>query len=218
MEKLPSVRALVGAVIVVFFFQIFTSFYHEVTKLEFHSDVSTMGSYLRASSMLQNDELIEMKEENTEVLGMPVAQEVIPVIVYDGMTLEELGAKLDRSLKSTLSGYGKQFAELSMKYEVDPYVALAIVLHETGCNQGKCSTLTSQCNNIGGMKGNPGCGGGSYQRFSTLEEGMEAFIQNLSKNYYQVGLTTVEQIGKKYAEGKTWSTKVKSYINKIKAN
>lgn len=220
MEKLPSIRALCGAIIVVFFFQIFVSFYHDVTKLEFHSDVSTMGSYLRASSVnisdTKNAEIL--KEEEASFLGVPVANEVVPAIVYDGMTMEELSEKLDRSLKSTLSGYGSTFANFSIQYGVDPYIALAITLLETGCYHGVCSTLTSQCNNVGGMKGSPGCGGGAYQRFSTLDAGIEAFIQNLSKNYYQVGLTTVEQIGKKYAESKTWSTKVNDYILKIKAN
>lgn len=223
MEKLPSVKALVGAIIAVFLLEVFATFYHEVTKLEFHSDVSTMGSYLRASSIVQN-EILENVEETKEGFYetnntvTPVANEVIVPIVYDGMTLEELGSKLNRSMKSTLEGYGYQFANLAITYGVDPYVALAITLLETGCYHGVCSTLTSQCNNVGGMKGNPGCGGGSYQRFDTLESGMEAFIQNLSKNYYQRGLTTVEQIGKKYAESNTWSTKVNDYILKIKAN
>jgi len=220
MEKLPSVKALCGAIIVVFCLQMFSSFYQEVTKLEFHSDVSTMGSYLRASSVILDEmnEENEMQTDETENLGLPLANEVVPVIVYDNMTMEELGAKLDRSLKSTLSGYGLAFANLSIQYGVDPYVAVAISLLETGCYHGVCSALTSQCNNVGGMKGSPGCGGGSYERFETLESGIEAFILNLSKNYYQVGLTTVEQIGKKYAESNTWSTKVNNYISKIKAN
>lgn len=216
MEKLPSVRALCGAIIVVLFFQFFIHSYKEVTKLEVHSDINTMGSYIRTSTL--KEEIENWEEESQENNIVPLANEVIPPVVYDGLTLQELGAKLNRSLKSTLSGYGEQFANLALQYEVDPYVALAIVLHETGCYHGVCSTLTSECNNIGGMKGSPGCGGGSFARFSTLEEGMKAFIVNLSKNYYQVGLTSVEQIGTKYAEGNTWATKVNDYILKIKAN
>lgn len=223
MEKLPSIKALMGAIIAVCSFQIFTVSYYEVTKLEFHSDVSTMGSYLRASSIIQTEEISNLEDLEEEIIEtpnvsvVPLAHEVVPKIVYDGMTLEELSEKLNRSMKSTLSGYGQKFAELSLDYGVDPYVALAIVLHETGCYSGKCSTLTSQCNNIGGMKGSPGCGG-AYARFSSLEVGMEAFIENLSRNYYKQGLTSVEQIGKKYAEGNTWATKVNNYILKIKAN
>ena len=154
MEKLPSVRALLGAVIAIFSLVFVAQTYEIYTKMEFQSDVSTMGSYLRASSMnnekIQNEEKEKKEEELQEVIIAPLSVEVIPEIVYDGMTLEQLGAKLNRSLKSTLSGYGATFAQLSLNNGVDPYVALAIVLHETGCYSGVCSTLTSQCNNVGG--------------------------------------------------------------------
>lgn len=226
MEKLPSIKALLGDVIAIFSLMVFGFCYQKFTKLEFRSDVSILGSYLRASSQIQIDSIIKYYQKPDEkqleviesVLETPLAIEVVPTIVYDGMTMESLSAKLNRSLKSTLSGYGEKFAHLSINYGVDPYVAVAIVLLETGCNSGVCSALTSQCNNVGGMKGSPSCGGGSYRRFSSLDEGIEAFIKNLSKNYYKKGLTTVEQIGKKYAESNTWSTKVNNYILKIKAN
>lgn len=221
MEKLPSVRALMWAIIAIFCFEFVAGTFEHVTKFEFQSDVSTMGSYLRATTMNINLEVQENSEEKEqelqEVLSIPMSIQIVPEIVYDGMTLEELGTKLNRSLKSTLSGYGKVFAQLSLDNGVDPYVAIAIVLHETGCYSGKCSTLTSQCNNVGGMKGSPGCGG-PYKRFSTLDQGIQAFIENLSRGYYQKGLTTVEQIGKKYAESNTWATKVNNYIKIIKAN
>lgn len=222
MEKLPSVKALRGAIIVIFFFLVWVFVYQSVIVMEFQSDVSTMGSYLRTRSFFQNDIKKQSEQKEVEViqsvLEVPMSLEVVSNIVYDGMTKEELGAKLNRSLKSTLSGYGDKFADLSLEYGVDPYVAVAIVLLETGCNSGRCSSLVRTCNNVGGMKGNPGCGGGSYARFSSLENGIEAFIKNLSLNYYQRGLTTVELIGKKYAESNTWATKVNRYISKIKAN
>lgn len=221
MKKLPSVKALSRAIIVVVFVIGIVSCFRSFLQLEFHNDVNRMGSYLRTNS----DGLVEnLEESNHEVsetqklLEVPLAYEVVPEIVYDGMTLDELGEKLERSLKSTLTGYGQTFASLAMNYQVDPYVALAIVFLETGCYSGKCSALASECNNFGGMKGGPGCGGKSYQSFATTEEGLRAFIENLSMNYYQQGLTTVEQIGKKYAESNTWATKVNNYILKIKAN
>ena len=55
-------------------------------------------------------------------------------IVYDGMTLDELAEKLNRSLKSTLSDTGMSFAKYAVEMGIDPYLAVAIVLHETGCN------------------------------------------------------------------------------------
>ena len=51
MEKLPSIKALLGAIIVIFSLALFGFFYQKFTKLEFRSDVSILGSYLRASSL-----------------------------------------------------------------------------------------------------------------------------------------------------------------------
>lgn len=135
-----------------------------------------------------------------------------PVIVYDNMTLDELSAKLDRVLNSTMSGKGYLVASYSLEQGVDPYIATAIILLETGCNS-KCSTMVNNCNNVGGQKGS-GCG--AYAAFATLDEGIMAFVDNLNKNYFSKGLTTASAIGPKYAESPLWATKVNNYINKIK--
>lgn len=139
-----------------------------------------------------------------------------PEIVYDGLTLEELGNKLNRSLNSTISGYGDLFASKSIELGLDPYLAVAIVLHETGCSWG-CSELVNQCYNVGGQKGSPGCWGGSYRAFNSMEEGINAYLENLYYNYYAIGLTTPETINPKYAESTAWASRVNAYIEKIKA-
>ena len=135
-----------------------------------------------------------------------------PVIVYDNMTMEELGAKLDRVLNSTMSGKGYLVASYSLEQGVDPYLATAVILLETGCNS-TCSSMVNTCNNVGGQKGS-GCG--AYASFPTLDDGIRAFVDNLNRNYFSRGLTTPESIGPKYAESKEWPTKVNNYINKIK--
>lgn len=153
---------------------------------------------------------VEIAEEITEI--EPILTEEI---VYDGMTLNELAEKLNRYLKSNLSGMGMVYASKSIELGVDPYLAVAISMHETGCKWG-CSKLTRECNNVGGMKGKPSCGSGSYRKFDTLEEGITKFIENIANNYYAYGLTTPEAMNHKYAESKTWATKVNNYINEIK--
>ena len=161
----------------------------------------------------------EVKEEavkqETEPVEQIITKETIPPkIVYDGMTMDELAAKLDRSLGSSLSGYGRTFANYSIELGMDPYLAVAIVLHETGCKWG-CSNLVQTCNNIGGQKGS-GCNG--YQYFSTLEEGIKGYMDNLYYNYYAQGLTTPELMNPKYAASTTWAEKVNSYMASIKAS
>ena len=136
-------------------------------------------------------------------------------IVYDGMNMEELSNKLNRSLNSNLSGKGEAFARLSIEYGVDPYLAVAISMHETGC-KWNCSRLVKSCNNVGGMKGGSSCGD-AYAAFPTLDDGIRAFISNISRNYTSRGLTTPELMGPKYAGSSTWASQVRSYMNEIRA-
>lgn len=136
-------------------------------------------------------------------------------IVYEGMTMNELADKLNKVLTSNLEGTGMIFARKSIELGVDPYLAVSIVLHETGCIWG-CSGLVRDCNNVGGMKGRPGCYGGSYASFDSLEIGITKFLENLAYNYYAYGLTTPETINPKYAESKAWAERINYYIDYIR--
>lgn len=171
---------------------------------------------------LEDDDFIDEDKENDiesekPDTNIPNDENQQEKIVYDGLTLDELSAKLDRSLNSTLSGTGNLFATKSLELGIDPYLVVAIVLHETGCSW-ECSELVNQCYNVGGQKGAPGCWGGSYQAFNSLEEGINSYIDNLYYNYYSVGLTTPEAINTRYATSQEWSSKINWYINKIKAS
>lgn len=133
-------------------------------------------------------------------------------VLYDGMTVDELASKLERSLKNELSGKGYLYASYSLEKGVDPYLAVAISLEETGCNWN-CSRLVKTCNNVGGMKGK-GCG--SYGAFPTLDDGIRAFIDNIYRNYVAYGLMTADEMNPKYAANPAWSTNVNAYITRIK--
>lgn len=136
--------------------------------------------------------------------------------VYDNLTLDELSDKIDRMFKkSYLKGKGRLFASYSLELGVDPYTAVAIALLETGC-EWNCSAQVRTCNNVGGMKGGPSCNGTSYKSFSTLDDGIKKFIENLSYNYYKKGLDTPEKMNHKYAASTTWAMKVNKYIAKIR--
>ena len=137
-------------------------------------------------------------------------------IVYDGLTMNQLADKLNRSLKSNISGKGYLIASYSLQLGIDPYMATAIILHETGCN-GTCSSLVRECNNVGGQKGGPSCGGGAYKAYATLDEGIMGYLDNLYRNYYSYGLTTPETIGPKYAASTTWASQVNNYIALIRS-
>ncbi len=162
-----------------------------------------------AANILENSENALDKYKNQEIKEYIDSR---PVIVYDNMTIEQLSDKLNRVFKSTMSGKGNLVASYSLEKGVDPYLATAIILLETGCSS-TCSKMVNTCHNVGGQKGS-GCG--AYAAFPTLDDGIKAFIDNLYKNYYSKGLTTAETIGPRYAESGSWTRKVNSYITKIK--
>lgn len=172
--------------------------------------------YYERKTNLENKQLLSENTTETTITEEDENKIIQPEIVYDGLTLEELSDKLNRSLNSTISGYGNLFATRSIELGLDPYLAVAIVLHETGCSWG-CSELVNQCYNVGGQKGAPGCWGGSYRAFNSMEEGINAYLENLYYNYYAIGLTTPETINPKYAESTAWASRVNAYIEKIKA-
>lgn len=170
-------------------------------------DPASYKGELVSQDLVKNEEVTAFEE----VLEESKAERVI---VYDDMTMEELIDKLNRILSSDLTGKGESFATYSIELGVDPYLAVAIAMHETGCTW-ECSYLAKVCNNVGGQKGE-GCG--EYKAYDTLEEGIYGFILNIKNKYVDYGLVTAEQMNPKYAEDPEWSTKVNKYIEKIKNN
>lgn len=175
-------------------------------------DVRSMAASanMRVKDTEEEDSTIQVKEVKMETAPASV---IIPprVEVYEKMTMEELSAKLDRSLGGILAGHGKTIASHSLEVGVDPYIVTAIMMHETG---NGTSRIANNCYNFGGQKGY-GCG--AYKRYATVDEGLRGIIDNLYKNYYAYGLTTVESIGRKYAESSNWPAKINWYIGNIRA-
>lgn len=178
------------------------------------SKFQTSKEYRSTANYIQIEEEKEEEQAEEILIEEDVKEEIIEeAIVYDGKTLDELSEVINRSLSSTISGKGYLIASYALEKGVDPYMATAIILHETGC-KWECSYLVRECNNVGGQKGQ-GCG--SYGYFNSLDEGIMAFIDNLYKNYISYGLNTPEEINSKYAEDINWSKNVNKYIENIKA-
>lgn len=169
---------------------------------EKNAEKTLVENIIVESTLYRSDSLLSRYEIEKE----EIAEEVI----YEGLTLSELSAKIDNVLNSTLEGYGRVIATLALEKEVDPVVAASIILVETGC-KWTCSSLVRNANNVGGMKASSG----RYASFATLDAGLEAFINNLANNYYERGLTTPEEINTKYATNPNWHDDVYYYMEAI---
>lgn len=107
---------------------------------------------------------------------------------------EENDVKIDEE-KCTLDEVSCKIKEVADNYGVDYKLAIAISKHETGTYT---SLAFKDLNNVGGMmhwteKGM------LLKKYDTLEEGIEAFVSNLKRNYIDMGLISIEEIQKKYA-------------------
>lgn len=123
-------------------------------------------------------------------------------------------------LKGRLSGKESQFAKYGQKYGVDPALAMAIAMWETGNGSSK---MLREKNNVGGMYDSRNK---TFFRFDSVEQGIESMIRNLHKNYTSQGLKTIAAIQKKYAPSGAgndpnglnnhWTKGVTSMYNKAK--
>ena len=165
-----------------------------------------------SNSNTNNTNVIKMSLNETT--DREVAEAVsLRLEVFDGLTMDELAEKLNRSLgNAALAGKGYLIASHSLSKGVDPYVVTAIMIHETGRGT---SRMARECNNVAGQKGAPSCMG-SYKGYATIDDGIKGAIDNLYNNYYARGLTTVEAIGPRYAESGTWVSMINGYVNSIR--
>lgn len=185
-------------------------------ELESVSKNVTQKTNLEEQTKNKETEKKVVKKQNSQTNATKTNKNTISNVTYKNMTTQQIATKLNKSLKSDLSGKGNLIATYSISKGVDPFVATAIMLVETGCNSGNCSRLVKACNNVGGMVGGSRCNG--YMSFETLDIGIKKFIDNLAKNYYAQGLNTPEKMNSKYAASKTWSSQVNSYVEQLKKN
>ena len=162
-----------------------------------------------AKKSKNNEKVEKLSFDGVEMETAPAS--VMRVEVFDGKTMEELSAQLNKSLGGILAGHGNTIAAHSLKVGVDPYIVTAIMMHETG---NGTSRIANGCYNFGGQKGS-GCG--AWKRYNSVDEGLTGMIDNLYNNYYAHGLTTVEAIGSRYAESGTWPSMINWYISQIKS-
>lgn len=133
---------------------------------------------------------------------------------YKGEHVNDIARKLNKYLKGSLNNKGEYITKKCISVGLDPYLATAVMLQETGCYWG-CSKLVRTCNNVAGNKGTPRCNGGSYRKFDSINDGIDFAIKKLN-NYYSKGLTSAKEINPYYAEDKTWYVKVNNYMKKLK--
>ena len=132
-------------------------------------------------------DLIRANESNKKVSLVQQEQEEIQQEQEEVEIVEEYKCTYDE-----ISCLIKKYAD---DYGIDYKLAIAISKHETG---NYTSYAFKTLNNVGGLMYWAGTNS-ALKSFNSLEEGIEAYVFNLRRNYYDIGLTSIEEIQKKYA-------------------
>ena len=159
----------------------------------------------------KDDKPQEKKEEDT-----PKKEEKPVDTSYNGESIEEIGKKIDKySSKTDLEGYGEYIAKASITKSVNPYLISGIILESTNCIN-ECSILFKECNNVSNMKGKPGCFGGAYKEYNTVEDSISDLVNKISADFYTPDMQTPYKMYKDYGKNSSWALKVSNYMEMIK--
>lgn len=136
--------------------------------------------------------VVETKKDISEEDEEP---EAINIVAIDGHLIEntDILDVTERDKKPKISDGTTIEEKLAIAcdiYDVPYDIVLAIARLETGWFS---SDAYIYGNNPGGMSVNE-----VPITYSSLDEGVEAMVSNLAKNYFGIGLTTPEEIGSKY--------------------
>lgn len=136
----------------------------------------------------------ENKEENDEPIDESATEEAEETVV-ELTPLEQIasGGSMEEKIRIACDIYGADYD-----------ITLAIGRYETGWWKSYACTVK---NNPGGMSRNE-----VPITYSSIDEGIDAWVQNLANNYFAIGLDTPEKIAEKYCPNNSGYA---SYLRKM---
>ena len=173
-KEINKVWVKVKKVLIIFFIGFMCGLIY--SNLFIHSDL------IAKAETSENKETIQIDQEEEKSLKTQKNTE-----------LESLEKTEELSNECTLDEVSCKIKKVAQDYDVDWRLAVAISMHETW---DYTSYIFKHQNNVGGMWNGTK---GEFYSYNTLDEGIEAYISNLKRNYYDEGRTTIETIQPKYA-------------------
>ncbi len=150
------------------------------------------------------------EEKKEEVVEEPVDTD------FNGESIEAIGKKIDKYCKKTsLEGYGEFIAKASVRKGVNPYLISGIILEGSNCKI-ECSVIFNECNNVSGMKGSPGCFGGTYKKYNKVEDSITDVVNAISQKFYTKEMQAPYKMYKEYGKTSSWALKVSNFMDAIK--
>ena len=169
--------------------------------------------------MFKNDFMIYLTEHDTghiEEENTDNSVQIEEKTSFNGESIETVGKKIERLLKKTdLEGMGEYISRTAIRKSVNPYLIGGIILESTNCKRD-CSIILKQCNNVSGMKGDPGCFGGTYKKYNSIEDGISDLVNDVSRRFETSESQVPNKMFKSYGKNATWAFKVGNFMEDLK--
>ena len=174
----------------------------------------------------KNDEKIKLdKEHFEEQKDIKVSEETKGTEILEVEDVNKVEEVVDKCMMDYTSC---KIKEVAIREGITDWkIPVAIARHECGYKDNQyLSNAFKNKNNVGGMMYYDTTTKSSYlMSFDTIDSGVEAFVSNLKRNYFNLGLDTIEKIQPKYAPvnasndpyglNEFWVSGVKSFYNDI---
>ena len=174
----------------------------------------------------KNDKKIKLDEEHfEEQKDIKVSEETKETEVLEVQDVNKVEEVVDKCMMDYTSC---KIKEVAIREGINDWkIPVAIARHECGYKDNQyLSNAFKNKNNVGGMMYYDTTTKSSYlMSFDTIDDGIEAFVSNLKRNYFNLGLDTIEKIQPKYAPvnatndpyglNEFWVSGVKSFYNDI---
>ena len=174
----------------------------------------------------KNDKKIKLDEEHfEEQKNIKVSEETKETEILEVEDVNKVEEVVDKCMMDYTSC---KIKEVAIREGINDWkIPVAIARHECGYKDNQyLSNAFKNKNNVGGMMYYDTTTKSSYlMTFDTIDSGVEAFVSNLKRNYFNVGLDTIEKIQPKYAPvnaandpyglNEFWVSGVRAFYNDI---
>lgn len=191
------------------------------------SNLSTNLKKVVIKANALNNDKANKKEDKQEIELVEIESEEVKEEETEVIEVEDI-EKVDSTLNSCNMDYTScKIKETAMLYGIDWKLSIAIARHECGYQDGKyISNAYKEKNNVGGMMYyDPSTKASKLMSFETIDDGIEAYVSNLKRNYFDLGLDTISEIQPKYAPvgaandpyglNNVWQIGVKAYLSQL---
>ena len=167
------------------------------------------------TSMSDNDFMIYFKGKPIVIVEDISEDEEADVGEYNGESVEKIIEKMKKFFVETpLEGYEENIVNVSVRNNVNPYLVSAIILESTSCKYN-CTVIFNECNNVSSTKGKPGCFGGSYRLYDSVEDSIKDLVESI-KSKFSEDEQIPNKMYSKFDRNAIWAFKVNKYMDEIK--